>query len=64
MLLVLGFMVYKQNNNIVELQCQEYEAKGYIGKGNCKCAEKIYTSWNEAYDLMDACYILNTKMNR
>lgn len=44
-----------------EQTCRQYEEQGSIAPGSCSCAEKIYDTWDESYDWMDACAILESR---
>jgi len=42
-------------------KCVESEAGGYIPKGSCECAKKLFPDFSHSYDWMDACDILNSR---
>lgn len=52
---------YEQRENMLKEQCYSYERQGALKPGSCDCAERIYKTWEESYDWMDACMILQSR---
>ena len=65
--LFASLVIFHETNNnsmrkIAWSTCLETERSGHIKPGSCQCASKLFDKFEESYDWMDACDILENKL--